>query len=463
MLSAHSHLFGEKMNKLKISKFIIKQNYKENEVLLFNTLTTSMIMLSEELYKKIFINKVFEDLEIVNTLKSAGFLINENFDELAFMESLRKKTLETNSHSIDYFVITPTMDCNARCYYCFEQGAHHEKMTPKTAEAVVQFILRHCSYKKAYIHWFGGEPTMATDIIDYISDKLIKSGIEISAKLTTNGLLFDEKVARNALHHWKVWKVQFTIDALNEEYNKIKRFVDTSIENPFEVVLTNIKSALDLNFQVGVRINFNPLDIKKTKEIILYLKKRFKKYPNIKVYFAPIDSHSPKVPSIAQKFEQLEEHPLISLLNTAEDFCGFGDNSNVLSELSAGSLQQVLKQYLLHPIPNSCYGVCNSSVSIDSLGDIYICHRLLGKGKQFSSGNIFYGIEKNKIYKDYSDYKINQSCNHCEFLPLCQGGCKHRRQEYGDAKACTPIKGVADKLILRVFNNLQENKKYKEK
>lgn len=445
------------MTNIKVSTFIIAQDYSENDTLLFNTLTTSIIVLPKEAYKKIFIDKQFNDTDLIEKLLNAGFLLNKDFDEAAFLEKTRKNTIATNSHHTNLFVITPTMDCNARCYYCFENGAHHEKMTKETADAVIKYVLNNCAEKKANIQWFGGEPTLATDIIDYISSGLIENGIELNAKLITNGYLFDEEMAKRALKDWKVDLIQFTIDALGEEYNKIKRYIYKSEKSPFEIVLGNIKSALNLGFSVRIRINFNPLEIEKTQEIILFLKEHFCNYKNINVYFAPIDSASSKVPSITLKYEQLCEHPFISLLNTAEDFCTFGNNNNVLSDLSDKSFRHLLKRYLLHPIPNSCYGVCNCSVTIDSLGDIYICHRLLGKGRQYSSGNVFLGIEKNQIYHYYSDYRIADSCGKCALLPVCQGGCKHRRMEYGKSNACIPIKGVADKLILRAFNKFYKN------
>ena len=102
--------------------------------------------------------------------------------------------------------ILPTTTCNARCFYCFEQGMEYRKMSRKTVEDVLRFILEHKpkEHKKIHIHWFGGEPMCAADNIDRICDGLDEAGIEYTAEMTSNGSLFDEESVKKASEKWKV-------------------------------------------------------------------------------------------------------------------------------------------------------------------------------------------------------------------------------------------------------------------
>lgn len=95
-------------------------------------------------------------------------------------------------------------------------------MSIQTADALVKFLEEHWNGEKLGITWFGGEPLLASDIIDYISKKLKEHNIIYGCKITTNGSLLDRSNALKALNLWNVEKIQITIDAVGDEYNRIK-------------------------------------------------------------------------------------------------------------------------------------------------------------------------------------------------------------------------------------------------
>lgn len=87
-------------------------------------------------------------------------------------ERLRKEVIDSSSDKIANIIIAPTLECNAHCFYCFENGFKKGKMSIETADRLVDYLQEHWNGEKLGITWFGGEPLLAADIIDRIIDKL---------------------------------------------------------------------------------------------------------------------------------------------------------------------------------------------------------------------------------------------------------------------------------------------------
>ena len=431
------------------SCYYIASEYNDKYIL-YSTLTTSLTILDKDVYIDIFERNQHDKYpsEVQNLLEM-GFVHEQGIDEEKQLAEQRKLTVQTNKDNILYYIITPTMDCNARCYYCFEQGAHHQKMSKETAIAVANYIVKNAKGQKICIQWFGGEPLLEPDVIDLITEILNIHSIDYESKITTNGFLLSNSMVQR-IRKWNTTSVQIPIDAIGNEYNNIKRYIDEE-KDAFSKVIGNIKNLLKYDIRVRVRINFNPLEIETVKKTIIGLKEIFGEKSPIEFYCASIDSPSSKIPPISLRYEGLEKHPLISLLDISEEFCGYSVKTSNTWFATADELTKILQKYFLHPIPASCFGVCNCTIAIDSLGNIYVCHRLLGKGEQYSSGNVWSGIENNGISERFQSIEIREECRTCFLLPCCQGGCKLRAEEYGVQHACSPAKGVASELLLRAL------------
>lgn len=441
------------MINIKKSRFIVLQEgFSPNTVMMYSTLTTSLLELEANIYKDIFeLGKYSEYIDISNDLYDMGFLIDDDVNELKLMEELRVNILEANENSPSYYIICPTTACNARCYYCFEKGAVQRKMDKETVEAVSKYILEHHDEKNLVIQWFGGEPLLEPDIIDFIAEYLHNKNVKFDSKIITNGYLLSDDIVNRAVNNWNVKIIQITIDDLHENYNKIKNYV-YDVQNPFETVMKNIERCLGKEIDIRIRINFDPRQTENTIRVVDYLKDRFGDKPHFFVYMAPIDSKD--IPAITDEFSEKKKHPLIELLDTEEEFCTFGNYDKRTEKLT--SYESILKKYYLTPIPTSCYGGCQSSLTIDSEGNIFECHRLLGH-EEFSSGNVFTGRVKNKISQHYANpYITDDECNQCNLLPICQGGCKYRLDTYGKEHSCTSVKGAIKELVKRVAKEINE-------
>lgn len=431
---------------MKESKFNIFQEIKNKKILAYNTLTTALVVLEPCVYKNIFENHDYSQRDSIQLLEM-GFLIDDTFDEHQYLKSLRE-TVAKSDNKISNLTIATTMDCNARCYYCFEHGCHHDTMTLETADELVKYICKNWNEKQICITWFGGEPLLAPHIIDYVTKCLEERSINFISKITTNGFLLNEELCRKAKYMWHTTRIQISMDGMGEEYNKIKNYVRIdSYTNPFNVVIQNIEIALKTELLVRIRINCNPDNMQKSIAFMEYLQSKFHKFPNFNAYFAPIDTDTEIAPPIASKFENETVHPYLQIIKTEEKYGK--DIRPVVNQ------DEYLSSLRLYPCPTNCYASCAHVFSIDSRGDLYKCHRVLGKGKKYSSGNIKTGIIKNDIYQYFcnTDFSLPE-CKDCKLLPVCQGGCKINAYTYHDTHACIPTKAAINEIILYYAKNM---------
>ena len=404
---------------MKFSKFNVYSKYDDNSYWVYNTLTTSTIILDSISFNDILVRKNLNSTKVdMNELYEMGFIIDDNFDELLYLKNLRDIVVNSNKKITD-IMIAPTMDCNARCYYCFEHGSHREKMNTETADAIAEYIETHWNHELFNVSWFGGEPLMAIDVIDYLSNQLRNRDVKFTSKILTNGYALTHSVINKALHDWNTTKIQISIDDLFNDYNQIKNFKNVLNNiSPFEKVIENTGNALSSGIDVRVRINFNPLKKEHATSVMDFLQNKFEKFANFSSYFAPIDSFSHIVPPVADEFPEFSEHPFLSLIKHSQKYGYYSGNKRGISKNFIFDEKGLLASLKLYPSPTNCYASCPSVFAIDSKGDLYKCHRVLGKGNKYCSGNI-----------------------------ICQGGCKINTYIYGDNHACSPIKSIFKDLI----------------
>lgn len=432
---------------MKESLYNISKYYKDDLYWIYNTLTTSLIFMSTREYEDVFVNHHYSnDNHDIDELYQLGFLIDEDYDEKKYLRELREDVVNA-THKIADMMVAPTMDCNAHCYYCFEHGCHHEKMTTETADALIDYITQNWNHDLFSISWFGGEPLLAPDIIDYITAGLKRNDVNFISRIVTNGSLLSEEIVRKALYEWNTVKTQVTIDAIGEEYNRIKNYTKGFSDNPYELVLSNVEKALTAGLRVRIRINFNPIKQSSAKDLMEYLESQFGKFQNFDSYFAPIDADSSIVPPIAGEFPD-REHPWLSLIHFSQRYGYFHGNERGTDGNFLGDSEGILTNLKIYPSPTNCYASCPHVFAVDSKGDLYKCHRVLGKGGAYSSGNIKTGVIKNDIYNFFSDTSLTlKECEDCKLLPICQGGCKINAYIYKDEHACCPARSVMPELI----------------
>lgn len=462
----------------KKSFYLVEQEIPETgQMLVFSTRTAKWSYFSKEEYEEIFEKGHGEASPRLQELLDADILIDAERDELAELQEKRDRMRKQyNALPVTNYVITPTMDCNARCFYCYEHTAchdiHYDKMTPKMAEHVAHFILKSSKGTSFTIHWYGGEPLMEAHIIDRISEILNENNAKYVANITTNAYLMTPEIVEKMKSKWHIHMVKVTVDDIGDRYNKIKNYKEPCVENPFEYVMGNVKYAVDAGVKVRLRTNYNPLETEVIEKMYTYMHEFFEHNPNIHFHFTPIDANSDKIPALSDDFSKEKEHPYLKALKY-EEKCDVHENEslynkeeqeiakkftpwcNIRSRLSTDPVSRILCDHYLQPVPFNCLGVCDNSIAIDSYGDIYVCHKLLGQGKELSSGNVIDGIIRNDVYHHFQDTHPEPECVNCVLLPLCGGGCKYRRINY-KSNHHLPIKGTEKAIVLRAVRKIEE-------
>ena len=76
---------------MRQSRFNIARQYGDHQYWVYNTLTTSLIIVDELQYKRLFEENVIKESsqEVIEML-NMGFYISDDFDELEYLEKLRK-------------------------------------------------------------------------------------------------------------------------------------------------------------------------------------------------------------------------------------------------------------------------------------------------------------------------------------------------------------------------------------
>ena len=154
-------------------------------ILLYNVLSCEMLYLVAD---ETSLESVTEELV------KKWFLVPDNFEDFSFakkVKRIRQLVYKADTHKkltapIDRFWILTTTKCNAKCFYCHEAGIPKMSMSSKVADDVLDYILKHGS-SKIHVMWYGGEPLINMQIIDRISEGLIKHEVEFNSSMISNG------------------------------------------------------------------------------------------------------------------------------------------------------------------------------------------------------------------------------------------------------------------------------------
>ena len=267
---------------LRLMHYVVQQEVDEG-VLLYNTLTCALALVTHE---------EAAHLTMVEELADHWFLVPEKHDDKRLCKLLKLgiRLQKQRPQGIRKYTILTTTGCNARCAYCFEQGTRPVHMTMETAEKVAQHIIAHRGeHEKVQIDWFGGEPLFNVKVMDRISQRLQENGVRFFSRITTNGLLFGEKMVEKAMQLWNVKRVQITIDGTEEKYNRIKAYVHPGTKNPYQRVMENTKRLLETNkIRVHIRIHPTQDNLTDIHRLTEELVEQFKGYDKLRIYFHPI-------------------------------------------------------------------------------------------------------------------------------------------------------------------------------
>ncbi len=391
----------------------------------YNSLTGELLLIDEQEEKLLKSDKVVLEKGMEDLVKKS-FLVPIEHDDMQLRDEVVDFCCIINSNKKpESFVIFPTTDCNARCFYCFELGKKHLNMSDEVARDTLKYILES-GKKNISLKWFGGEPLYNSRAVDIITEGLRDAGVEYGSQMVSNAYLFDDTRIEKAKNLWKLRHVQVTLDGTEKIYNRIKAYIYRDGKSPFQVVMDNIERLLKADMYVSVRLNMDNYNFEDLLELVDILHERFGGYKKIGVSSSRLYELSDRPNSIHTDIERAE---------LGRKWLELEDK---ISKLGMHRVRPLAKSITYHRcmadsdetvviFPDGHLGKCEHYIDDRFIGDIY---------------NGITDITENDIFKKRID--ASEICKGCKMYPLCV-----------NLKACpaTEVSGICD----------EASRQYKEK
>lgn len=278
----------------KVSMFNYVLNCEDGSLRMYNSLTglDSLMIVGKSAKESVL--SVLADTDSVESvparIKEAliqrGYLVSDNKDE---DYAVRLKMLETiyNEKYLN-LIIMPTEQCNFRCKYCyetFEKGKMHQSIQ----EAIVKYVRNHIlNYTGLSVAWFGGEPLMALDVIEYLSENFIKickaAKRQYVSGITTNGYDLTPEVFQR-LYKLKVLDYQITLDGFKTQHDSQR--VLANGRGTFDKITENliqIKNIRTVGVTFAIRTNFTKSIVENIDEYLKFYKQNFSDDDRFSIY-----------------------------------------------------------------------------------------------------------------------------------------------------------------------------------
>lgn len=262
---------------MRLSKYNYYTKNKQNELLLFNTLsgTSSFIKISsgysEPVKQALCDESKISSLKksVYNELVKNYYIIPDDMDEKAKLLSIY---LSKVSDSQLLLTLIPTEQCNFRCKYCYESFPDNV-MSTEVQDSILLYLKKNLNrYSSLHISWFGGEPLLAIDIIESMSEKIKKICAfykkPFTASMTTNGFLLDIDNFKKLLK-CNVIYYQITIDGTKEIHDVQRPHSELKIST-YDKIIDNLKHIKDEIrsgiFKITIRSNFSRFHLNRIDE-----------------------------------------------------------------------------------------------------------------------------------------------------------------------------------------------------
>lgn len=371
-------------------------------------------------------------------------LVEDELDETAELEKFIYSRCSDNTAFILH--INPTLDCNFKCWYCYEKHIPGSLMSEKHIQATIRLAKREIEKNKDLkyfdLSFFGGEPligfnSVARPIIENIDEICREADVKLAVHFTTNAYLLTTE-AIEFLSHYDT-SFQITLDGDRESHDKT-RFLKGGIGS-YDTIVNNIKQAALKGIRVVVRINYTAANVVSLATVI----ENLKEFPEKALNQITVDLQ--RVWQDINKEEQNDLDEIIFEYAAALKNAGI----RVTSNLSVDSAS--------YP----CYGDKFNYVLVNYNGDIYKC-----TARDFNDDNKV-GTLCDDGSVDWIEDRLHcwenakfshPSCKKCHIAPICGGGCRRKLIENRiPADMCAVGYSEEDKvrLVTNLFRELYMN------
>jgi uncharacterized protein len=362
-------------------------------------------------------------VETLRDLTVARMFVNDDTDELGILEKRFREG--TTSRSTFELTIVTSLGCNFDCPYCFENkapailDAETEELLLEVVDAQLETI------EHLEVTWYGGEPLLAQDRIDRLSEAFIErtraAGVKYAATIVTNGYLLTPDVAQR-LVALEVKRAQITLDGPAETHDLMRPLRNG--RGTFDVILENIVACADL-IPIAIRVNLDASNVDESTRLLdqlveLDLAGRVTVYPGHIVAY-PDQAGAPSETYQSSCFT------LPEFAHVERDF------------LEAAYERGLAKPRMRGPISSPCTAIRANDLIVGARGELYKCYDNVGDPREVIGHLRSWRDPNDRVLKwlRYDPF-ADEGCRSCIALPTCMGGCAHHQMtDPGEAKCST--------------------------
>lgn len=372
-------------------------------------------------------------------LKESRTVVDESTDEVAELKEWLR-ALDEDPHTYQLH-INPTLDCNFRCWYCYENHLKLSRMSDDVRQRTIKFVRNLVKgspeLNAINLSFFGGEPLMYFDkialpIIRECESICSEHNVNLHVHFTTNAALFTEKIFE-ALKEVDV-SFQITLDGHREKHDTTRCFVNG--RGSYDMIITNVKRLLSLHKFVILRINFTTDNLHSVSEVLEDLKdivEEERKYLSV---------------DFQRVWQERLSVPEDEVVATVDSY------SATLKELGIRHTHRIM----FSRGDTSCYGDKLNNILINYDGNLFFCTaRDFAPQKRAGyldeDGRIVW--DDPEVQQRRMSAKFNREvCYRCKVAPLCGGGCRQRAVELNENEGCLYNLSQHDinSIILQRFN-----------
>lgn len=404
---------------MKVSRYTFCFDWGDDELYIYNTLSNALLKVDRESFGMLqtaqkehtTLCEFRMDPELWEVLTKKIFITDNDTDDLLIYKSLILPLREQKDFM--HLTLAPTMECNFRCFYCFESEKPKGKMTPQTMDAIIKYVSSLPELKKIYLTWFGGEPLLAIAEMELFYDKFSKIFTkEYDSNLITTGYYLSEETIP-ILQRLRISSIQITLDGNKERHNKIKHSAEC--EDVFSRVLSNVDTLTQTAPEISVAFRIN-ITRQNAEEYVSLQNLLYQRYEGKNISVSPgfVENRNNTDP---------------------KGNCYFTREEKARFTLDLWNKNKVYTPWLRYPkaLCNECAIRDHRAVSFDPEGYVYKCWEMIGKrkyaiGKMDNEGKITH-INRLLLNRQLygSDPIEDPQCRICPYLPICDGGCPIQR------------------------------------
>ena len=331
-----------------------------------------------------------------------------------------------------------TKDCQLACKYCYLVGKNEKERMPwKVAKHAIDYILDHeYEFKEESVVWdfIGGEPFLEIDLIDRICDYLKTEMYRRNHhwfnsyrfSISTNGINYNSEKVQAFIHKNKEHlSIGITIDGTELKHD-LNRVYKQAEKGSYKDVVKNIPLWLEQFPNASTKVTISSADIPYINESVLHLYKLGIHEVNINCVFEDVWNDGD---------DKLFEHQLMQLADVIIDNGFYQDYTcSFFSENIGKPLDPVLE--------NNNWCGAGRMLAVDANGIFYPCTRFaqysLREKNALIIGNVWEGINKNKLRPFLSLDRLSQSTRECVECEVASG-CAWCQGENYDAAVTNTI------------------------